>query len=223
MRARILGCAAAICLLASSASHASITGITSLAGNDSISWSQLGAAYTTLTSPQPFTSGGGLTGIVSSAGGQFMRLDQGNGWGGNFAAGTPLLWDAGVGPDITLTFTAGVFAVGAQIQADFFGPFTAQVFGGGVLLGTFTENGNSTNGSDNSAIFIGLQSTSADITSIQFTLTNATSSPNDFAIGPVQLLSAIPELSTWGMMIVGFASVGFMAYRRKSNPSFRFA
>jgi hypothetical protein len=29
----------------------------------------------------------------------------------------------------------------------------------------------------------------------------------------------IPEPSTWGMMILGFAGVGFMAYRRKRNEN----
>jgi hypothetical protein len=28
-------------------------------------------------------------------------------------------------------------------------------------------------------------------------------------------VSAVPEPSTWAMMILGFAGVGFMAYRRK--------
>jgi hypothetical protein len=30
---------------------------------------------------------------------------------------------------------------------------------------------------------------------------------------------AVPEPSTWAMLILGFAGVGFMAYRRKSKPS----
>jgi PEP-CTERM motif len=29
---------------------------------------------------------------------------------------------------------------------------------------------------------------------------------------------AVPEPSTWAMMILGFAGIGFMAYRRKSKP-----
>jgi hypothetical protein len=37
------------------------------------------------------------------------------------------------------------------------------------------------------------------------------------------LASAVPEPSTWAMMMLGFAGVGFMAYRRKSKPAFRFA
>jgi hypothetical protein len=30
-------------------------------------------------------------------------------------------------------------------------------------------------------------------------------------------VGAVPEPSTWAMMILGFAGVGFMAYRRKRN------
>jgi hypothetical protein len=33
------------------------------------------------------------------------------------------------------------------------------------------------------------------------------------------LPSAVPEPSTWAIMVVGFAGVGFMAYRRKSKPA----
>ena len=35
-------------------------------------------------------------------------------------------------------------------------------------------------------------------------------------------VAAVPEPSTWAMMILGFAGVGFMAYRRKAKPAFRF-
>jgi hypothetical protein len=34
------------------------------------------------------------------------------------------------------------------------------------------------------------------------------------------LTSAVPEPSTWAMVILGFASIGFIAYRRKSKPAF---
>jgi hypothetical protein len=33
-------------------------------------------------------------------------------------------------------------------------------------------------------------------------------------------ISAVPESSTWAMMLLGFAGIGFMAYRRKSKPAF---
>jgi hypothetical protein len=32
-------------------------------------------------------------------------------------------------------------------------------------------------------------------------------------------IAAVPEPSTWAMMILGFAGIGFMAYRRKSKPA----
>ena len=37
------------------------------------------------------------------------------------------------------------------------------------------------------------------------------------------VLTAVPEPSTWAMMILGFFGVGFMAYRRKSGPALRVA
>ena len=39
--------------------------------------------------------------------------------------------------------------------------------------------------------------------------------------GPERLICApaVPEPSTWAMMILGFAGLGFMAYRRKSKPA----
>ena len=48
-------------------------------------------------------------------------------------------------------------------------------------------------------------------------------SPYGPVIGGVSI-SAVPEPSTWAMMILGFMGIGFMAYRRKSNSqSFRLA
>jgi hypothetical protein len=32
-------------------------------------------------------------------------------------------------------------------------------------------------------------------------------------------VSAVPEPSTWAMLLLGFGGVGFMAYRRKSKPA----
>ena len=47
--------------------------------------------------------------------------------------------------------------------------------------------------------------------------------PNELN-GVGTLTAAVPEPSTWAMMILGFCGVGFMAYRRKSNAAaFRIA
>jgi hypothetical protein len=34
---------------------------------------------------------------------------------------------------------------------------------------------------------------------------------------PIPVAGAVPEPSTWAMMILGFAGLGFMAYRRKQT------
>jgi hypothetical protein len=47
--------------------------------------------------------------------------------------------------------------------------------------------------------------------------------PTDGSTTQAQITGGVPEPATWAMMLVGFLGVGFMAYRRKSNRSFRFA
>jgi hypothetical protein len=38
-------------------------------------------------------------------------------------------------------------------------------------------------------------------------------------IGGELTISAVPEPSTWALMIVGFAGIGFLAYRHKQNQN----
>jgi hypothetical protein len=66
--------------------------------------------------------------------------------------------------------------------------------------------------------------TSAD-TAISFIETASNDGGNNDALidgvsfqGP-SVASAVPETSTWAMMILGFCGLGFMAYRRKQNES----
>jgi hypothetical protein len=43
---------------------------------------------------------------------------------------------------------------------------------------------------------------------------------NNFTVNDdVAVAGAVPEPSTWAMLLLGFAGVGFMAYRRKSRPA----
>jgi hypothetical protein len=41
---------------------------------------------------------------------------------------------------------------------------------------------------------------------------------DDFSVDPT-ITAAVPEPSTWAMMILGFAGVGFMAYRRRNRSA----
>jgi hypothetical protein len=49
--------------------------------------------------------------------------------------------------------------------------------------------------------------------------TGTTYASNNQGSGLWSLTAAVPEPSTWAMMLLGFAGVGFMAYRRKSKPA----
>jgi hypothetical protein len=52
--------------------------------------------------------------------------------------------------------------------------------------------------------------------------TNASDGGESFFLLPTNVPGAIPEPSTWAMMILGFLGVGFMAYRRKSQSQGHF-
>jgi hypothetical protein len=49
---------------------------------------------------------------------------------------------------------------------------------------------------------------------ISASLIDATGGPESFTA-----IAAVPEPSTWAMMLLGFCGLGFMAYRRKSKPA----
>jgi probable HAF family extracellular repeat protein len=67
---------------------------------------------------------------------------------------------------------------------------------------------------------VGFFSNSSD-TGPNYGFLACTAAPCD--LSPISItppVSGVPEPSTWAMMILGFAGIGFMAYRRKSKPAF---
>jgi hypothetical protein len=200
--------------------NANLIGITSIAelgtNTDSFNWAQLGPAITfvlgsqTVVAPKtgitatvPFPPGGGFTE------GFLERLNQGNGWPGNFAFGTPLIYNPGLA-SVNLLFSAPIQGVGVQVQVDHYGPFQADVSAldannnllligpiGGVLFGSFTLLGNSTANGDGSALFIGLLSSSANISriSVDFAASGAG------ALGPVAFTPAFAPAAVPGPIV----------------------
>jgi hypothetical protein len=55
----------------------------------------------------------------------------------------------------------------------------------------------------------------SNLTSVTF---NSTTNVQFDNVGVSTMTAAVPEPSTWAMMILGFVGLGFMAYRRKSKP-----
>jgi hypothetical protein len=116
----------------------------------------------------------------------------------------------GNGPDIfsvTLAFTnlqtAAAFALVSNGSS-----YTFEALLGGSTVDSFSTNVVYTSANN----FYGFSGISFD--SIRLT----SNSSDYFLIDNVQFgtVSAVPEPSTWAMLILGFAGVGYMAYRRRS-------
>ena len=231
---RAVSLAAVLVLFSLLSAHADVTGgstnRTLFNGNDFVDWGVLGPENTILANPFAVNSNGGLGLDVSEPSGNARRVDQspegGSGtWNGDFAPGAKLIWTenvpggGGSGP-ITIDFASPIFGGGAQIQINqHFGQvlnFTATIdaYDGGTLLGTFAENGLSAFTADNTGIFIGIQDLSgADITRLVIDATGGPF-PNDFAINRLDLLTSVPEPSSYLLLLTALG-IARRAIRRK--------
>src|SRR6266481_2458560 len=179
-----------------------VTSQASQGANDSVLWSQLGADGTTLGSTAAATSTRGSSVTLSLAGSNSLVsvtcLASPCSWtGAGFTASDSLIWtsdtgNGGNGP-LTLNFSRGVSGVGALIQADRPGQFTAQIqaLNGATSLGSFTVVSNA----NGDAAYIGvLDQSGANITSIVFSLMTCAGTCTDFAIDTVNLNTAPASL-----------------------------
>src|SRR6267154_949120 len=179
-----------------------VTSQASQGANDSVLWSQLGADGTTLGSAAAATSTRGSSVTLSLAGSNSLvsvtcPASPCSWTGAGFTAGDSLIWtsdtgNGGNGP-LTLNFSRGVSGVGALIQADRPGQFTAQIqaLNGATSLGSFTVASNA----NGDAAYIGvLDQSGANITSIVFSLMICAGTCTDFAIDTVNLNTAPASL-----------------------------
>jgi hypothetical protein len=100
----------------------------------------------------------------------------------------------------------------------------------GAPLGTFTGSGSQlvqvNGGIGGSGIVFGLDAPQAatlnnllltpgtEVFTVSATFANAEGAPDVIQAG--RITAAVPEASTWAMMLLGFAGLGFMGYRRKA-------
>ena len=121
---------------------------------------------------------------------------------------------------IVINFSQPVYGGGAQVGSGSYGPYDAIVmaFSGAHLQGTYSVAATTTtDGLNNPTPFIGLLSDSPNITSLVFFADHGDSGGYGTNLGTVSLNvnlhPGVPEPSTWAMMLLGFAGLGF-AFRR---------
>jgi hypothetical protein len=173
-------------------------------GADQLNWA--GDSVFTSTSPPGSVdligAGGGFDFFPGN--GNYVDLDGSTGNGNNPAGQLTSVLTFGPG-SYTLSFALGGNHRGAAAQQT--------VFSLGDYSNSLTLN------------------SSASLTTYTYSFTTTTTGQLVFTeTGPSDqqgnildnvVLTAVPEASTWAMMILGFFGVGFMAYRRKSQGSLR--
>lgn len=97
----------------------------------------------------------------------------------------------------TISFSNGLSFTGAQLAA----------------MTTAVDDGNQTAGSSNGLFFFRFTPGEA-VTSVTFA-----SSSNALEVAGVSASTVVPEPSTWAMIVVGFAGLGYAAFRRSGKES----
>jgi hypothetical protein len=212
--AYIMASIAVVSLCSATQAATLVTDRVALGGNDLLNWSTVAAPSTFLPSTFSTAYAGGL-GITVSIPAPTPPISQPfvfqngpaiptNFGDGDFVIFTGLNFrtQAGNPGPLTLTFAQPVFAAGAQLLPDEAGPFTGFISAydlNNTLLASFQLNGVTTTARDNSAIFLGVSSDTANISRLVF----STSIPNA-AIGITQLsILAVPEPPVWpGLLLL---------------------
>jgi hypothetical protein len=189
-----------------------------------IDWCQFGCASAQLPNPDNWVASNGSTGWVGNDGTMqgTYNLQQDNGWNGTFASGMGLIYNGaafGNTPtDIVLSFDQAQQGIGAYIQADFYGAFTATVTLYDVndqVIGSYSANGYSQY-DPGSALFIGAYDSMADVWAASFVAYGIGPYEPDFAIGQAGFYSGTTTVPEPGSMaLMGSALIGLAALLRR--------
>ncbi|HKU65347.1 MAG TPA: PEP-CTERM sorting domain-containing protein [Rhizomicrobium sp.] len=220
VRKSLLG--VAFLAFASGSANAAII-LTTNGSGDQVDWGQLGPVGTPVASGTAFTTAGGVQGVVTFGGSGTGAgvYAQGVNWNGDFHPNQSILFSGfnGATP-IILTFNTPLASFTEDIQANFFGAFTAQLdaYSGVTLLGSFFVNGNSSSTPD-TASALGVLDDVAEIDKIVYSVTSCTLSCDQFAIGGAGFgtSSRVPEPLTLSVFAAGL--VGAAAMRRRKKKS----
>lgn len=218
-RASIPGALSTALLLAAlTIAAADVSKANTINATDTFNWAtNFGGEFNTIPNGSTAVSDSGLlTALISfSGGGDGERVDQGSGWDGNFLNGAPLLWTGspGQGP-LQLDFSRPLTAIGFQIQADYFGPFTVGLLasdGRGNVVGSAFATGDSNSNADGSALFLGFTGDKG-FTNVSIIQTDCACDNTDFTIGQVNV-TTVPEPGSFTLMFLAAGPVALLLRR----------
>ena len=162
-----------------------------------------------------FSSGAGYAAVVNH-GFPDLTPSPPNLIGGTAAGGT-LDYSAAIRASFFTTANTSVLATTnfVSVLGDMFpfnsGTITLSAYDYlGNLLGSVSDTDNHTSGT---APILTLNF--SGMHSVTFSGTSGTVGFDNFQFGDLTAVNAVPEPSTWAMMILGFAGVGYMTYRRR--------
>ncbi len=229
LASRLTGCVVALAALAATpgTAAASVVQYGSRAGFDTlgafipVDWGVFGPAGAVISTPD-FRTVDGLTIGVGSSQGVLARHDEGIDFVGDFAPGDHLLTDAGSKSDsFIVSFGTPVRGFGTQIDPHYMtGLFSGVVdvfSAANALLYAAAFSGNATAAQDNSAPFVGVLSSLADISYAVFWINqpNPMLPPQSGALAINRLdVIAIPEPTSLALSLAGL--LGLAALRRRS-------
>jgi hypothetical protein len=197
-------------ILAVTGAPAGATVITSLSGGTSVPMPSVD-----YSGAGPQTFGPGITWTSSYSNANFGWTGYYGFVGNGFWSGTPMAGTNSPTAFMNYTFSTPISAFLSEVNwapgySNGANIFMSAFDSSNALIETFQF----ANGSSNlvSPGYYGFQEDSSSIARIEF-------SGGYIGDRNISISSAVPEPSTWAMLILGFAGVGFMAYRRRNNTA----
>lgn len=217
MRAVLAG---AIALASLQASATLVTSRAALGGSETLTWGQLGADGTQITTvPVAVTTSTNANATVSSSANELWRFDEQAGtFAGDFTDGDKLLGNMFTGGNIAIDFATGVSRIGAQIQSFEIGAFTAflDIYDAAdALIDTVSVTGTGGFAHDGTALFLGYSQAAVNIDHVVFRLLGGV----DLFINDVSIsrergqTNEAPEPTSLALVLLA----GALATRRRSK------